>query len=194
MDLKKMWRVVGVPVVLFTVIVLYAGNNDNEHKERAQTAAQSFMGQLQNVLMEELRDGGPVKAIAVCADTAQVLTDRAGEELDVSLKRVSDRVRNSNNEPDEYEASVLKKFTRKQEEGETPPFIHTEVRTLNGEKEFWYMQSIHMQAQCLGCHGEEEQIADTVKKLLSEKYPDDRATGYTLGDFRGAIRVSFTVD
>ena len=93
------------------VISLFAIDDKSEEKERAQTAAQSFMGQLQNVLMKELRDGGPVQAISVCADTAQLLTGLVGEELGVSIKRVSGRVRNVNNAPDKYEATILEKFT-----------------------------------------------------------------------------------
>ena len=181
-------------VISVGVISLFAIDDRSEERERAQIAAQAFMGQLQNVLMKELRDGGPVQAISVCADTAQLLTGLVGEELGVSIKRVSGRVRNVNNAPDKYEATILEKFNRMHEEGKSPPFIHTEERTMNGEKEFWYMQSIHLQAQCIGCHGEEEQIAGNVRKLLQERYPDDQATGYEPGDFRGAVRVSFPVN
>ena len=53
------------------------------------------------------------------------------------------------------------------------------------------MQSIHVQPQCLGCHGSGDQIASNVKTMLNERYPEDEALGYKPGDFRGAIRVSF---
>jgi hypothetical protein len=35
---------------------------------------------------------------------------------------------------------------------------------------------------CLTCHGS---VGSDVAAALRERYPDDRATGYALGDFRG---------
>jgi len=186
--------IIFIGVILITSGVITADEQSDKHKERAQEVAQSFMGQLQSILMEELRAGGPVQALSVCADTAQELTRSIGESYNVSIKRVSDHVRNSDNTPDEYESTILALFRDMTEDDETPPFIHTGARTVNDEKEFWYMQSIHLQAQCVGCHGQKDQIAETVMQLLNEKYPDDKATGYKPGDFRGAIRVSFKID
>lgn len=179
--------------LLFSAPVFNDSGGNDEYKTRAQEAAQSFMSQLQGVLMAELREGGPVQALSVCADTAQALTRSAADELGVSIKRVSDRVRNTENRPDEYEKKILEKFAQMHREGQEPPFIHTGERTIDGQNEFWYIQSIHLQAQCIGCHGDEAGIAENVRTLLREKYPGDKATGYKPGDFRGAIRVSFPV-
>ncbi len=181
------------PVIFIAAASVQPVNRSDEHKARAQEAAQSFMGELQGILLNELREGGPVQALSVCADTAQLLTQAAAGELGVSLKRVSGRIRNPENAPDEYERKILEKFSKMHNEGKEPPFIHTEERTFNGEKEFWYIQSIHLQAQCVGCHGSEDQIAGNVRKLLRDHYPGDEATGYKPGDFRGALRVSFSI-
>jgi len=35
----------------------------------------------------------------------------------------------------------------------------------------------------------EENISADVKTILAEKYPEDRATGFLVGDLRGAISV-----
>lgn len=192
----KYFRVLAItsPLVLIVLFGGVTGDSVDENRERAQRAAQAFMEQLQGVLIAELRGGGPVQALAVCADTAQSLTRIAERELGVSLKRISDRLRNPLNSPDPYEQEVFSSFKILQQEGQEPPFVHWEVRTLNGEKEFWYFQSIHLQAQCLGCHGAEDRIADNVRELIREKYPTDAATGYEVGDLRGAIRVSFPID
>lgn len=39
------------------------------------------------------------------------------------------------------------------------------------------------------CHGPGNSIPDTVRAMLAARYPDDRATGYAVGDLRGAISV-----
>jgi hypothetical protein len=50
------------------------------------------------------------------------------------------------------------------------------------------MKAIPTAAVCLVCHGE------TVEGALGEKikalYPQDRATGYRLGDIRGAFTIT----
>ena len=40
---------------------------------------------------------------------------------------------------------------------------------------------------CLACHGAPEQIPAEVAAILAERYPDDQATGYAVGDLRGAL-------
>jgi hypothetical protein len=196
--MKRNYAIIGFSVFIVGIFtgatINQSDQNQNGNFTRAQEAAQSFMGQLQGVLMKELREGGPVQALAVCADTAQQLTQHAAEHLGVSIKRTSDRVRNTMNAPDEYEKRILEKFSVMHSEEQEPPFIYTEERTIDGKKEFWYIQSIHVQAQCLGCHGDDETIAANVKKLLHDRYPRDTATGYRPGDFRGAIRVSFQIN
>jgi hypothetical protein len=196
--MKRHFAMIGFSILMVGFLTGLTINQSDPKQDgnftRAKEAAQSFMGQLQGVLMKELREGGPVQALAVCADTAQQMTRNAADELGVSIKRVSDRVRNVENMPDDYERRILELFSGMHDDGNEPPFVHSEERIVNGEKEFWYLQSIHVQAQCIGCHGDGETIATNVKKLLHERYPDDKATGYKPGDFRGAIRVSFQIN
>ena len=42
---------------------------------------------------------------------------------------------------------------------------------------------------CLKCHGDAESLAPEVSDRLAELYPDDRATGFAMGDLRGAFVV-----
>jgi hypothetical protein len=46
---------------------------------------------------------------------------------------------------------------------------------------------------CINCHGAKENIAPEVKVILGDKYPDDRATGFKVGDVRGAISIKMTL-
>ena len=41
---------------------------------------------------------------------------------------------------------------------------------------------------CLTCHG--ERVSDAVHEQIAELYPDDRATGFKLGEFRGLLWVT----
>ena len=50
------------------------------------------------------------------------------------------------------------------------------------------MQAQGAEAICLTCHG--ENLAQPVIDALQQYYPDDMATGYQLGQVRGAISLS----
>ena len=56
-------------------------------------------------------------------------------------------------------------------------------------KFFRYIKALPVQPLCLACHGAEAQIDDAVKASLAQSYPHDRATGYALGQVRGAISI-----
>ena len=61
------------------------------------------------------------------------------------------------------------------------------VGELQGTR-YRYMQAQGAQAICLTCHG--ENLAQPVIDALRQYYPDDMATGYQLGQVRGAISLS----
>ena len=46
---------------------------------------------------------------------------------------------------------------------------------------------------CIICHGPKETMAPEVKRMLTERYPEDRATGFQDGDLRGAISVKIVL-
>jgi len=49
------------------------------------------------------------------------------------------------------------------------------------------MRSIATEPGCLACHGSE--VAEPVRAAIAERYPDDHATGFAVGDLRGALWV-----
>ena len=51
------------------------------------------------------------------------------------------------------------------------------------------MKALPTQGLCLNCHGSEDKMAPEVKARLSELYPNDKATGYSEGQIRGALTV-----
>jgi len=65
---------------------------------------------------------------------------------------------------------------------------YSEVVDVNGSKEFRFMKAIPTGGACLACHGEtlSPELAEKVKTL----YPQDLATGFMLGDIRGAFVVT----
>ena len=52
-----------------------------------------------------------------------------------------------------------------------------------------YAEPIRVQPLCLTCHG--ETVHADVAERIEALYPDDEATGFSEGDFRGVFWVSF---
>lgn len=50
-----------------------------------------------------------------------------------------------------------------------------------------YAEPLVIQDLCVACHG--GAVAPDVKAVLAARYPDDRATGYAVGDLRGVAWV-----
>ena len=60
--------------------------------------------------------------------------------------------------------------------------------TEGGKSLFRYMKAIPAGELCLTCHGKE--LAPDLAAKLRELYPDDQATGFSLGEIRGAFTIT----
>lgn len=155
---------------------------------QARDLVKEFAGQLQPALGAAMKAGGPVNALGVCQtkapEIAQSLSDRSGWDV----KRVSLKNRSADAEPDSWEIKVLKRFDQERAEGADPAAMeYSEVVQDKGQKTFRYMKAIAIgEGQpCLHCHG--VNLNADVKKRLGELYPHDKATGYQVGQVRGAF-------
>ena len=155
-------------------------------EQHAQALARQFVGELKPQLQQAMRDGGPTHAIAVCSDIAPRLADALSAQSGWLVKRVSLKPRNASRaQPDAWEQTVLQDFDRRQAAGEPAAEIHRGELVGN---QYRYMQAQGAGALCLTCHG--TKLAPPVQAALQAYYPDDRATGYTLGQVRGAVSLT----
>ena len=163
-------------------------------KDGLRKDAKEFLDSLKNVLIKEMQTNGIVAAVAVCSDTAQILTVNYGFSKGIYIKRVSLKYRNPNNAPDGFESKVLNHFSELSSIGkldQNSEFF--EVINSDGVYSVRYMKPIFVQAPCLNCHGSIEQISSDVKAVIQNKYPDDNAAGYYLDDLRGAVSIQKTL-
>lgn len=143
---------------------------------RGRMLATQLTGRLRSSLMRAMQSGGPASAVGVCAIEAPVHTAAITAGTDWSVSRISLRARNPNAAPDAWARTHLSAW----ENGEAP-------RQVSGleDHEFRLLIAQPVQPVCLTCHG--KRLAGDVRTAIAEHYPDDRATGYALGDVRGAI-------
>ena len=170
----------------------YAGqlmDSDTEAEiKRAKGAIRQFAGALQAELKTAMQAGGPVAAIAVCNTQAMPITAKVAAEQGMQLSRVSLKNRNPANAPNEWQVSVLEGFDRQKAAGkDITKLAWSEAVNVDGSQEFRFMKAIPTGELCLKCHG--SQLAREVSQVLSDIYPEDKATGYSVGDIRGAFVV-----
>jgi hypothetical protein len=151
-------------------------------EERAAKAADALMQRLFARLSEALAAGPAHQALHVCADVAQDITADVAREQGVSIRRTALRVRNPANAPDAYERTWMERATAK---GASPGGPHAE----RVGQELRFLRPVIAAPLCTQCHGPPDQIDPRVRDALRERYPEDRATGFAAGDFRGVISV-----
>ncbi len=152
---------------------------------RARAAADTLGHRLLTELAQRLDRDGPAAAIDVCAEIAPNAAEEISRE-GVRIRRISLRPRNPDNAADAWEQAWLERFAQILAEGGQPSEVH-EIDESGGELRF--LRPIRIGAVCLSCHGPVESLDPGVRQRLAELYEEDRATGYSVGDLRGAFSV-----
>ena len=162
-----------------------------EQVVNARKVAGTLIQQLGARLREELSQAGPESAIAVCKDIAPQLAGRLSRETGGRVTRVSLKTRNPLlGTPDAWEQRALAEIDRRAAAGEKAETLEiSEVIEEPAGRYFRYLKAIPVQPPCLTCHGTPEMIPSSVQERLREDYPHDRATGYSLGQIRGAVTI-----
>ena len=181
-------------VVILTGAVMGAGAaggqpSDAERAAESRKLTKSFAEQLRGELVRAIKAGGPESAIAVCNSAAPAITEELAAEKGWSVGRTALKLRNPANAPDPWERSVLVKFQDQIERGADVKELEVyETATQDGKPVFRYMKAIPTQKTCLTCHG--QNLSEPLSKTIAEYYPDDRATGFSLGELRGAFTIT----
>ena len=154
----------------------------------ARAIAVRFSEKLKSKLMAAMKVDGPVKAIEVCHVAAPAIAADASAN-GWSVGRTSLKTRNPRNGPDAWEKGTLEELdTAKSTGADVTKLERFEVVEKNGLRTFRFMKAIPVAEPCLTCHG--ETIKEPVKARLAGLYPEDRATGYKVGEIIGAFTLS----
>lgn len=158
--------------------------------DEARSTAAAVPPKLLAVLKAEIDKGGPAGAIAVCQEQAPKMAQAASQQSGWAIRRVSLRNRNPKAVPDAWERAALEDFDRRAAAGEPAHALErSEIVTVDGKPMQRYMRALPVQELCTACHGPAEGLDASVKAQLQRLYPDDRGTGYHVGQIRGAITL-----
>jgi len=157
--------------------------------QEAKKITKQFAGQLKKELQAAMQAGGPTNALQVCNLKAMPITEQISNDSDALVSRVSLKNRNPDNVPNDWQREELEAFDKRAAQGENiDTMASVSVKKLdNGKHQIRFMKALPTGGVCLACHG--QQVAEPVLTKIKELYPDDKATGYSLGEVRGAIVV-----
>lgn len=162
----------------------------------ARDAAVTLQKTLAGKLLAEISAGGPASAIGVCKTLAPAAAGEISRETGWRVTRVTLRVRNPVlGTPDPWEQRVLADFDARAARGDKPDTL--ELGEIVAEPQggyFRYARALPVMPLCTGCHGAPDAISGAVKERLAREYPHDRATGYAVGQIRGAISIKRPLD
>ena len=155
-----------------------------DYLKRGQEQGLKLKKTLIGELSRAMKEGGPIKAISVCKERAEVVTQKAATQ-GVKMGRTSARLRNPNNSGTDWTGPLLKKWDKTRLNSPVAPQV-----VALAEGRVGYAEPLYANALCLKCHGQkiESKVLGQIKKL----YPKDQATGYHAGDLRGLLWVEFT--
>lgn len=188
LTLKK--QLIGIALVSVATIAWADADPYAMYTEENRKVAQEFMQKLAGTLKQQIKSAGTESAINVCKEVAPALAKQYSTDGRV-VKRVSLKPRNQSlGTPNAEERVALENFDKQRRAGGPATLeLATVYQDTSGDEWFHYMRAIPTQPQCLQCHGKVEDIADNVRALLAKEYPEDKATGYSSGEIRGAVSI-----
>lgn len=186
---NKIKKIIALSIHLAFAAATVHAEELNQYRDESRAVAIPFLQQLKVANKKAISEGGLEAAISVCKNIAPQMSGDISRQTGWKVTRVSLKVRNPLlGTPDAWEQKQLQLFATRAAQGEKPDTLETaEVVQEPAGKSFRYLKAIALQPGCLACHG--EHIPENVQARLKADYPRDQATGYSVGQIRGALSI-----
>ena len=154
---------------------------NSNYEENGMNYAAQTKTELGKNLLGAINKLGTANALEFCNTRAIPITDSMAKVQNVSIKRLSDKPRNPNNEANESELLYINELKNNLSKGiKTTP----KMMEINGKMVGYY--AIETNKMCLQCHGKiGENILPETQKKIKKLYPNDKAIGYGENEIRG---------
>jgi Protein of unknown function (DUF3365) len=140
-----------------------------------------------------LANGGAERAVDVVhlKDIQMINGTVAGIPRITAMKRTSLKLRSPANAPDAADQLALEEMLRQMQTGEAAPSVLVQRAEIPPAAPEWRVyKAVGTLPKCLACHGDPAEQSETLRSVLRRYYPDDQATGYAAGTWRGVLRVT----
>lgn len=137
-----------------------------------------------------MQKGGSEYAVDFCNLQAMPLTDSISNQYQVEIQRLSDKNRSPQN-------TITSDIDQKAWEGISKIFADNQISEKHliiqdGHTAYYYKAIPLGMTTCLNCHGQNDEVNEKTRALLREKYPDDKALGYAMGELRGMWKIKIS--
>jgi hypothetical protein len=161
-------------------------------RERGRAIATETFSLLSSNLQSAIQSGGITNALPFCSLAASPLTAGMAEKHGVTLRRITHKARNPAGKAVGVELAVLTSFETALASGSPtnpPPPL---VTNLIPDQVTFFAPIVINNELCLRCHGEPgRDVSADALAVIRHLYPQDEATGFRLGQLRGAWRIDF---
>ena len=182
--MKRILMVAGLGLMAASCASEQAQSPESAFVQEATQLADTYQANLQVELSAAMKQVGPVGAIGVCQSAAPAIAADLSSKGDLAVSRIARRNRNPDNAVPADLDALYQQLEREPLRAGKP---HVVTATIGNREVF--MRALPMKDQpCSQCHG--ASIAPEVKAAIATSYPNDRATGFTAGDLRGAMLVT----
>ena len=107
------------------------------------------------------------------------------------MRRATEKPRNPENTANAEETAVLTAFAEALAKNEAPK---PQTKTNADGSQTYFAPIVLGNPLCLQCHGEVgKEVAPDTLAAIQQLYPQDKATGYQIGDLRGLWRITFPI-
>ena len=139
-------------------------------------------------LTHAIEENGTIGALEFCNENAIPLTEEGSKTHGVEIHRLTDKNRNPNNVlSTESDKNAWSEISRLMGDKDTSPkhWVGKE-----GDAVYYYKAIPLGMPTCLSCHGNKNSdIEVETLREIAMRYPDDKATGYEMGQLRGVWKV-----
>ena len=156
----------------------------NKAMEIGNMIADSSQMELSRNLIQSMKSEGVAGSVKFCNANAIEITNSLSKKYSAVIKRTALKTRNENNNPNKLEMDILEAY----ENATTNKIqISPSVQMIENTNQVLFTKPILIKNPvCLNCHGNVgTTLSEKNGQLIKSLYPNDKATGYQINDFRG---------
>jgi hypothetical protein len=180
-----------LPVLLAAAAPGVAADETAEYAEESRKAADQLLQTIRGELLRAMETSGPLRAMIVCKYSVPEITSNMSRSTGWKVTRVALKPRNpALASADAWEQRGLLSFEQRAARGDKAETLEqAEIVSEPTGRYFRYMRALTVLPLCLNCHGPTDAVSDATRMQLAAEYPKDVATGYKLGQVRGAVTI-----
>jgi hypothetical protein len=173
-----------IPLTLASTLLIASPLTHEQVSLKGNQLSSALFQKLGGELKSQMQTNGAMSALHFCSQNALTLTEQLAKESKTSIKRVSIKNRNPVNNANKYEIALLNEWDKRAKNAQALP--EQKLVTVSDSTVMYYKPIIINNEACLKCHGN---VEGELAKAIKDAYPEDKATGYKMGDLRGMIAI-----